>query len=90
MRSALAHMAREIEEDGHGVEGGRPFHAAVTAAHSALLAELMRFIADQIAESRAESLRPTRSLAQRRAILDAIAAQQPRQAATAMGSGEEH
>ncbi|WP_240508712.1 FCD domain-containing protein, partial [Streptomyces ossamyceticus] len=45
-------------------------------------------IADQIAESRTESLRqpgrPDRSLAQHRAILDAIAAGEPRQAATAM------
>ncbi|MEU6799538.1 FadR/GntR family transcriptional regulator [Streptomyces neyagawaensis] len=89
MRDALAHMAGEIERDGHGVEGDRLFHAAVTAAaHSSLLAEFMRSIADQIAESRTESLRqpgrPDRSLAQHRAILDAIAAGEPRQAASAM------
>lgn len=89
MRSALAHMAEEIEEGGPGVEGDRLFHAAVTAAaHSALLAEFMRSIADQIAESRAESLRqphrPARSLAQHQAILDAIAEGRPTQAATAM------
>jgi GntR family transcriptional repressor for pyruvate dehydrogenase complex len=71
------------------VEGDRRFHAAVTAAaHSALLAEFMRSIAEQIAESRTESLRqpgrPHRSLAQHRAILDAIAEGRPRQAAAAM------
>ncbi|MEV6378947.1 FadR/GntR family transcriptional regulator [Streptomyces sp. NPDC051773] len=89
MRDALTHMAGEIERDGHGIEGDRLFHAAVTAAaHSSLLAEFMRSIADQIAESRTESLRqpgrPDRSLAQHQAILDAIAARQPKQAATAM------
>lgn len=58
MRSALAVMAEEIDRDGHGVEGDRLFHAAVTAAaHSSLLAEFMRSIAHQIAESRTESLR---------------------------------
>ncbi|TXS46742.1 FadR family transcriptional regulator [Streptomyces sp. uw30] len=89
MRSALAHMAKEIGDDGHGVEGDRLFHAAVTAAaHSSILAEFMRSIADQIAESRTESLRqphrPARSLAQHQAILDAIAAARPAQAAAAM------
>ncbi|MGW3723955.1 FadR/GntR family transcriptional regulator [Streptomyces sp. NPDC000851] len=89
MRSALAHMTAEIERGGHGVEGDRLFHGAVTAAaHSSILAEFMRSIADQIAESRTESLRqpgrPTRSLAQHQAILDAIETQQPGRAATAM------
>ncbi|GAA2645348.1 FadR/GntR family transcriptional regulator [Streptomyces vastus] len=89
LRQALDHMAREIEEGAHGVEGDRLFHAAVTAAaHSSILAEFMRSIADQITESRNESLRqpgrPTRSLAQHHAILDAIADRRPRQAATAM------
>lgn len=89
MRRALDHMAREMGEGGHGVEGDRLFHAAVTAAaHSSLLAEFMRSISDQIAESRTESLRqpgrPTRSLAQHRAILDAIADRRPTRAAAAM------
>ena len=45
-------------DGGHGVEGDRRFHAAVTAAaHSGILAEFMRSIADQITESRHESLR---------------------------------
>ncbi|AXK31898.1 FadR family transcriptional regulator [Streptomyces armeniacus] len=89
LRAALAHMEREIADGGHGPEGDRRFHAAVTAAaHSALLAEFMRSIAEQIAESRHESLRqpgrPARSLAQHRAILDAIEAGRPKAAAAAM------
>ncbi|GAA1189221.1 FadR/GntR family transcriptional regulator [Streptomyces hebeiensis] len=89
LRDALRHMADEIEAGGLGVEGDRLFHAAVTAAaHSALLAEFMRSISEQIAESRTESLRqpgrPGRSLAQHRAILDAIAARRGKPAATAM------
>ncbi|KUM81141.1 FadR/GntR family transcriptional regulator [Streptomyces curacoi] len=89
MRSALAHMAREIEEGDHGVEGDRLFHTAVTAAaHSGILAEFMRSIAGQIAESRTESLRqphrPARSLAQHQAILDAIESGHPGRAAAAM------
>ena len=89
IRAAIDHMEREIEEGAYGVEGDRLFHTAVTAAaHSSILAEFMRSIADQITESRNESLRqpgrPTRSLAQHHAILDAIADRRPRQAATTM------
>ncbi|MCX5081540.1 FadR/GntR family transcriptional regulator [Streptomyces sp. NBC_00401] len=89
LRTALDRMAADIEEGGHGVEGDRLFHAAVTAAaHSALLAEFMRSIADQVTESRTESLRqprrPARSLAQHRAILEAIETGRPAQAAAAM------
>jgi GntR family transcriptional repressor for pyruvate dehydrogenase complex len=89
LRSALDRMARDIEAGGLGIEGDRLFHAAVTAAaHSALLAAFMREIDEPIAESRTESLRqprrPGRSLAQHRAILDAIEAGQGRGAAAAM------
>ncbi|MDG4863250.1 FadR/GntR family transcriptional regulator [Streptomyces sp. T-3] len=89
LRFALAKMAGEVEEGRPGVEGDRLFHAAVTAAaHSSLMAEFMRSIAEQITESRHESLRqpgrPKRSLAQHWAILDAIEAGQGRAAATAM------
>ncbi|NEB81559.1 FadR family transcriptional regulator [Streptomyces sp. SID14478] len=89
LRAALDRMAEEIAEGGLGVEGDRLFHAAVTAAaHSALLAAFMREIDEPIAESRNESLRqprrPGRSLAQHRAILDAIEAGQGRGAAAAM------
>jgi GntR family transcriptional repressor for pyruvate dehydrogenase complex len=89
MDSALARMQAEIAAGEHGVEGDRLFHAAVTAAaHSGILAEFMRSIADQITESRHESLRqpsrPTRSLTQHRAIFNAIVAKQPGRAAAAM------
>jgi len=89
LRTALDRMAADIDEGGHGVEGDRLFHAAVTAAaHSALLAEFMRSIAAQVTESRTESLRqprrPARSLAQHRAILEAIETGRPAQAAAAM------
>ncbi|MFE2986299.1 FadR/GntR family transcriptional regulator [Streptomyces sp. NPDC059262] len=89
LHKALDRMAADIEDGGHGVEGDRLFHAAVTAAaHSALLADFMRSIADQVTESRTESLRqprrPARSLAQHRAILEAIETGRPAQAATAM------
>ncbi|WP_232376420.1 FadR/GntR family transcriptional regulator [Amycolatopsis aidingensis] len=89
LRSALDHMRAEIEAGDHGVEGDRRFHAAVTAAaHSSLLAEFMQSIAEQVTESRTESLRqpgrPSRSLGQHVAILDAIAAGEPKQAAAAM------
>ncbi|MFD3921164.1 FadR/GntR family transcriptional regulator [Streptomyces sp. NPDC058595] len=89
MRDALDHMAGEIGAGGPGVEGDRLFHAAVTAAaHSGLLAEFMRSIAEQITESRNESLRqpgrPHRSLTQHRAILEAIEARHGKAAATAM------
>ncbi|MER7200402.1 GntR family transcriptional regulator [Streptomyces sp. CB01635] len=89
LHAALDRMVADIEDGGHGVEGDRLFHAAVTAAaHSALLAEFMRSIADQVTESRTESLRqprrPARSLAQHRAILDAIETGRPAQAAAAM------
>lgn len=89
MRAALDHMADEIETGDHGVEGDRLFHAAVTAAaHSSLLAEFMRSIAEQITESRNESLRqpgrPQRSLTQHRAILEAIETRGGKAAAAAM------
>ncbi|MFB6676144.1 FadR/GntR family transcriptional regulator [Streptomyces sp. NPDC056390] len=89
LHKALDLMAADIEAGGHGVEGDRLFHAAVTAAaHSALLAEFMRSIADQVTESRTESLRqprrPARSLAQHRAILEAIETGRPAPAAAAM------
>ena len=79
------------------IAGGRPRHRGRPAASTrrsrpprtaALLAEFMRSIADQITESRNESLRqpgrPARSLAQHRAIFDAIVARQPGRAAAAM------
>ncbi|MBL0779863.1 MULTISPECIES: FadR/GntR family transcriptional regulator [Streptomyces] len=89
LRAALSHMAEEIASGGHGEEGDRLFHAAVTeAGHSPLLAEFMASLTDQITESRRESLRqpgrPDRSLAQHHAILDAIEAGEAKRAAAAM------
>ncbi|MCT2588120.1 FadR/GntR family transcriptional regulator [Actinophytocola gossypii] len=87
--AALAHMAQEVDAGDPGEEGDRRFHAAVTAAaSSSILAEFMRSIADQITESRHESLRqpgrPARSLGQHRRIAEAIRAGDPRAAAAAM------
>ncbi|MCX3059969.1 FadR/GntR family transcriptional regulator [Streptomyces beihaiensis] len=89
MRAALDRMAEDIAVGGLGIEGDRLFHSAVTeAAHSALLAAFMREIDEPVAESRTESLRqprrPGRSLAQHRAILEAVEAGNGRAAATAM------
>jgi len=89
LEQALNWMEDEIATGRPGTEGDRRFHAAVTvAAHSPLLAEFMRSIAEQIGESRAESLRqpgrPKRSFAQHRKILDAIAEGRSKAAAAAM------
>ena len=89
LEQALNWMEDEIATGRHGIEGDRRFHAAVTAAaHSPLLAEFMRSIAEQIGESREESLRqpgrPKRSFAQHRKILDAIAEGRSKAAAAAM------
>ncbi|SDJ05602.1 FadR/GntR family transcriptional regulator [Lentzea albidocapillata] len=89
IRAALDFMRDEIGGGDNGVEGDRRFHAAVTAAaHSSLLAEFMKTIAEQITESRTESLRqpgrPSRSLAQHTAIYEAIAAGDAKKAAAAM------
>jgi GntR family transcriptional repressor for pyruvate dehydrogenase complex len=87
--AALSLMRREIAAGELGIDGDRRFHAAVTAAaRSSLLAQFMRSIAEQIAESRQESLRqpgrPLRSLAQHQRIADAVRAGDPRAAASAM------
>ncbi|WP_298177558.1 FadR/GntR family transcriptional regulator [Saccharomonospora sp.] len=89
LESALSHMRAEVEAGGYGTEGDRRFHAAVTAAaRSALLAEFMRSIAEQVSESRTESLRqpgrPNRSLRQHQAIFDAISLGDSARAAAAM------
>ncbi len=86
---ALAFMAHDVEAGGRGVEGDERFHGAVTsAAHSPLLAAMMRTISELIAETRLESLsqpgRPAASLAGHQRIADAIRAGDPVAAATAM------
>ncbi|MEC3977347.1 FadR/GntR family transcriptional regulator [Amycolatopsis sp. H20-H5] len=89
IEAALEVMGAEIGDGRLGEDGDRLFHAAVTAAaHSALLAEFMREIGEQIAESRHESLqqpdRPARSLTQHVRIAAAIRAQDPAAAIAAM------
>jgi GntR family transcriptional repressor for pyruvate dehydrogenase complex len=87
--AAVRAMRDEIDNGELGEEGDRLFHAAVTAsAHSSLLAEFMREIAEQIAESRHESLqqphRPAKSLTQHIKIAEAIRARDQRAARAAM------
>lgn len=87
--AALAAMRAELAAGDLGAEGDRRFHTAITtAAHNALLAEFMGTIADEIAETRAESLRqphrPPTSLSQHERIAEAIRNGQPRAAVTAM------
>ncbi|HEY8754601.1 MAG TPA: FadR/GntR family transcriptional regulator [Arthrobacter sp.] len=87
--SALEVMAVDIEGGGRGLQGDELFHQAVTAAaHSAVMAQLMTFIAEMILETRIESLgqpgRPEQSLASHRKIADAIRVQDPDAAAEAM------
>lgn len=86
---ALAAMAADVDAGGRGVEGDELFHAAVTrAAHSDLLAQMMRTIGELIRETRIESLsqpeRPRNSLAGHRRVADAIAAGDGAAAAEAM------
>jgi GntR family transcriptional regulator, transcriptional repressor for pyruvate dehydrogenase complex len=87
--AALEVMSQEVLSGQLGEEGDQRFHAAVTAAaHSELLAEFMREISPQIAESRRESLhqpgRPARSLEQHRRIAIAIHAKDAKAAVQAM------
>ncbi len=87
--AALEVMARGSATGDRGAHGDELFHQAVTAAaHSAVLAQLMAFIAEMILETRIESLgqpgRPEQSLASHRKIADAIRAQDPDGAAGAM------
>ncbi|MFB9906885.1 FadR/GntR family transcriptional regulator [Allokutzneria oryzae] len=87
--AALGLMASLIDDGSTVDEGDRRFHEAIaTAARSTLLSDFMKAIAGQVAESRRESLRqpgrPPRSLAQHRAIADAIRDGNPRAASAAM------
>lgn len=86
---ALDAMAEEVASGAKGARGDELFHQAVTAAaHSAVLAQLMTFIAGMILETRLESLgqpgRPEQSLASHRKIANAIRAQDSAAAAAAM------
>jgi GntR family transcriptional regulator, transcriptional repressor for pyruvate dehydrogenase complex len=87
--AALGAMRAQVEAGDLGENGDLRFHTAVTsAAHSPLLAEFMREIAEQIAESRHESLqqphRPAKSLAQHAKIAEAIRARNRSAARSAM------
>jgi len=88
MDAALDAMRAAIQAGGLGCEADRDFHSAVAAAsHNLVLIAFYRQLAQQIAETRAESLRqpgrPPRSLAQHQRIAAAIRAGNGRQAAAA-------
>jgi len=87
--AAIDEMAAEVAGGSKGARGDELFHQAVTAAaHSAVLGQLMAFIAEMILETRLESLgqpgRPEQSIASHRKIADAIRAQDAAAAASAM------
>ncbi|OBJ12650.1 GntR family transcriptional regulator [Mycobacterium sp. 1482292.6] len=87
--AAVARMQAEIDAGDRGVVGDEMFHEAITAAaHSSLLAKLMREIAGFIKETRIESLsqenRPRVSLEGHRRIADAVRRQDPQEASRAM------
>ncbi|AOT03001.1 FadR/GntR family transcriptional regulator [Arthrobacter sp. U41] len=89
IEKALDAMAEEVASGARGAHGDELFHQAVTAAaHSAVLAQLMTFIAGMILETRIESLgqpgRPEESLASHRKIANAIRAKDAEGAAAAM------
>ncbi|HEV7148114.1 MAG TPA: FCD domain-containing protein [Pedococcus sp.] len=89
MDDALAHMAREVEEDADGAEGDRLFHRAIaSAAQNTLLSRFLGEIDNEVSESRHESLRqpgrPGQSLRQHHAILEAIRRQDAAAARRAM------
>jgi GntR family transcriptional repressor for pyruvate dehydrogenase complex len=87
--AAIATMAAEVEAGDRGVLGDEMFHEAITtAAHSSLLAKLMREISGLIRETRIESLsqqnRPRASLEGHRRIADAVRKQDADEASRAM------
>jgi GntR family transcriptional repressor for pyruvate dehydrogenase complex len=87
--AAIAKMESEIEGGERGVTGDEMFHEAMTtAAHSSLLAKLMREISGLIKETRIESLsqedRPRASLEGHKRIADAVRKQDAQQAERAM------
>jgi GntR family transcriptional repressor for pyruvate dehydrogenase complex len=87
--AAIATMEAEVQAGDRGVLGDEMFHEAITtAAHSSLLAKLMREISGLIRETRIESLsqqgRPRASLEGHRRIADAVRKQDPDEASRAM------
>ncbi len=95
MRQALQTMQTEMEEGGIGAEGDRLFHWAVAvAAANPVMLEIMRSLAEDIAETRFDSLsapgRPRESLQDHHHIYDAILSQTPEAAMTAMRRHVDH
>lgn len=87
--AAIVAMEQEVESGGRGVLGDEMFHEALTAAaHSSLLATLMREISELIKETRIESLsqqdRPRASLEGHRRIAEAVRARDSVAASQAM------
>ncbi|MDQ2852609.1 MAG: FCD domain-containing protein [Actinomycetota bacterium] len=77
MENALVLMAASVEQDADGAEGDKLFHSAVaTAGRNPLLNRFLDEISSEVSESRKESLRqpgrPSQSLRQLQAILEAI------------------
>lgn len=95
LTAGLEEMREAVSSGEIGLEGDGRFHAAVTAAaHNPVMAELMDALAENIAETRGESLsqegRPPRSLIDHERIADAIARQDPQGAADAMRAHLDH
>jgi GntR family transcriptional regulator, transcriptional repressor for pyruvate dehydrogenase complex len=87
--AAIATMEAEVQAGDRGVLGDEMFHEAITtAAHSSLLAKLMREISGLIRETRIESLsqqgRPRASLEGHRRIAEAVRKQDSDEASRAM------
>jgi GntR family transcriptional repressor for pyruvate dehydrogenase complex len=87
--AALEDMALAIKNGELGERADRRFHGAITkAAGNPLITDAMARLSERIAESRTESLRqpgrPEQSLAQHRAIAEAIRRGDPDAAAAAM------
>ena len=89
IEAAMVTMGTATRAGERAEQGDADFHGAVTAAaHSEVLARMMAELGPEIAMTREESLsqsgRPAQSLAQHRAIADAVAAGNPQRAAEAM------
>ena len=77
LQASLDYMQSQVDAQGDVESADARFHKAVaSAAHSGVLTGFMRQLADQIAESRRESLRqpgrPAQSLTQHREIAENI------------------
>lgn len=89
--AAITKMEQEITSGDRGVVGDEMFHEAIAvAAHSSLLAKLMREISGLVRETRIESLsqqdRPKMSLESHRRIADAVRRRDAEEAGRAMAA----